>query len=144
MSRFLHPWRRPVPADLPPVVVPGTVRAGLLADVEDPIATPKPAPAPEPEPAPAATLGPTYTITYDRVGQWGRVDGCPAPAPLTITAATRSQIEDAIGRDVVSYLPARAEVRVTVDLRLMAGMLRIGDRGVGTFDLRMHGEGGSR
>jgi hypothetical protein len=47
-------WRRPVaPADLPPV--PGVVRAGLLADVDDPIAKPQPTPQPTPEPEPAPT-----------------------------------------------------------------------------------------
>jgi hypothetical protein len=133
MSRRFLPWRRMAPADLPPL----PVRPATAIPPRTETATPRP-PAVPPAPAPAPA-GVTYTVTYDRVGQWGRLDGCPAPAPLIVTAATSGEIADAIARDVVSYLPAQAEVLVTVDLGAMVGLLRLAGRTVGTFDLRMHG-----
>jgi hypothetical protein len=53
---FLPSWRRLTPADLPPVSLTPTmpVRAGLLADVDDPTA--KPQPAPQPPPAAGITV----------------------------------------------------------------------------------------
>jgi len=96
---------------------------------------------PRPQP-PAAPPEITYTVTYDRVGEWGR-NGHPVPAPLTVHATTGAQIAAAIHRDVRSYLPAGAAVRVIVDLGIMAGQLKVGALGVGTFGLRMH-SGGAR
>ena len=97
-------------------------------------------------PVPVATLPAqpsfAYTVTYDRVGEWGR-GSLPAPAPLTIGATTAEEIAAAIRTDVRSYLPADAAVFVIVDLGIMCGQLRADGRPAGTFGLSMR-TGGAR
>lgn len=114
--KLFHRRRGVTPATLPPINLP-----------------------PQPPTEPTAI---EYTVTYDRVGEWGRGEH-PAPAPLTVRATTGAEIAAAIHRDVRSYLPSGASVRVIVDLGIMAGQLRVGALGVGTFGLRMHA-GGAR
>lgn len=118
--RAVHPLA--VASSIPPVVVP------------------------RPVPAAAPTVVPEtyhYEVRYDRVGEWGRGATMP-PAPLDVVASTRQEIEDRIGRDVVSYLPAGSSVRVIADLGLMAGQIRCGSLNAGTFSLRMIPRGGAR
>lgn len=115
--RLFH-RRRVVPADLRPVTAPASIPAA---------------------PAPSHA----YTVTYDRVGDWGR-GTLPAPAPLTVGAVTSAEIAAAIRMDVTSYLPAGASVFVIVDLGLLAGQLRANGQAAGTFSLHMHPGGGHR
>lgn len=83
-----------------------------------------------------------YVVLYDRVGDWGRGATMPPPM-LSVCGSTRGQIEDAIRRDVASYLPPLADIRVIADLNLKAGQIRVSDAPAGTFSIRMV-DGGAR
>jgi hypothetical protein len=112
------------PADMRPVTAPASP-ANIFAT-----------------PAPAALIS-RYLVLYDRVGEWG-TGATLAPPMLSVCGTTRTEIEDAILRDVRSYLPPGADIRVIVVLGIMAGQIRVGGLGAGTFSLRMTGGGEHR
>lgn len=122
--RLFHRTRR---ASVPPL----TVLRGPRNTA--PIPT---APAALAVPVVAAQPAIRYEVRYDRVGQHGR--GLTTPPPkLTVQATTRDGIAAGIKANIASYLPPGAPVQVIVDMALMAGQIRIGDRPAGTFSLRM-------
>lgn len=87
---------------------------------------------------PAPALICRYTVLYDRVGEWG-TGGTLAPPMLSVCGTTRQEIEDAVRRDIASYLPPLSEPLVIADMAIMAGQIRISGRPAGTFSLRMVG-----
>ncbi len=85
---------------------------------------------------PAPALICRYTVLYDRVGEWGTGE---TRRPPCVRGTTRQEIEDAVRRDIASYLPPLSEPLVIADMAIMAGQIRISGRPAGTFSLRMVG-----
>lgn len=73
----------------------------------------------------------TYRVTYERVGRHG-ANGSAPPPPLTVTAETPADLEDAVRRAARRYLGSHA-VDVVADLDTGCGTIYCGIRIGGTF-----------